>query len=145
MWFPHVAAHEPHQRSLEFSYLTRKRLLQQYLPEADINHFWTLRWRGRDNRQGKCYAECFIVLRFYEQLDCRGPLDRRVGPAFSPLGSDPHRALQPGGRNASNHPNRASETARSSRLGSLFNQFMFQSGLMARLKVEMRPVKRKSL
>ena len=26
--------------------------------EADINHFWTLRWRGRDNRQGKCYAEC---------------------------------------------------------------------------------------
>jgi hypothetical protein len=33
---PHVAAHEAHQRSLEFSDVTRKGLLQQYLPSADM-------------------------------------------------------------------------------------------------------------
>jgi hypothetical protein len=33
---PHVDARETHQRPLEFSILTRKRLLQQYLPRTDI-------------------------------------------------------------------------------------------------------------
>jgi hypothetical protein len=32
---PHVDARETHQRPLEFSILTRKRLLQQYLPQGD--------------------------------------------------------------------------------------------------------------
>jgi hypothetical protein len=36
---PHVAARKTYQRSLEFSYFTRKRLLQQYLPGTDIG--WT--------------------------------------------------------------------------------------------------------
>jgi hypothetical protein len=33
---PHVAAREAHQRSLEFSYFTRKRLLQQYRRKAVV-------------------------------------------------------------------------------------------------------------
>jgi hypothetical protein len=33
---PHVDARETHQRPLEFSILTRKRLLQQYLPLAEV-------------------------------------------------------------------------------------------------------------
>jgi hypothetical protein len=33
---PHVAARETHQRSLEFSFFIRKRLLQHYLPRGDI-------------------------------------------------------------------------------------------------------------
>jgi hypothetical protein len=33
---PHVAARKTHQRLLKFSFFTPKRLLQQYLPKADI-------------------------------------------------------------------------------------------------------------
>jgi hypothetical protein len=33
---PHVAARKTHQRLLKFSFVTPKRLLQQYLPEEDI-------------------------------------------------------------------------------------------------------------
>jgi hypothetical protein len=33
---PHLAAREAHQRLWEFSIATPKRLLQQYLPEADF-------------------------------------------------------------------------------------------------------------
>jgi hypothetical protein len=33
---PHVATRETHQRSLKFWYFTRKRLLQQYLPTAEV-------------------------------------------------------------------------------------------------------------
>jgi hypothetical protein len=32
---PHVAAHETHQRFYKFSFVTSKRLLQQYLPQTD--------------------------------------------------------------------------------------------------------------
>jgi hypothetical protein len=33
---PHIATYETHQRSLKFSFFTRKRLLQQYLPVTDM-------------------------------------------------------------------------------------------------------------
>ena len=33
---PHLAARKAHQRLWEFSFATPKRLLQQYLPQADI-------------------------------------------------------------------------------------------------------------
>jgi hypothetical protein len=33
---PHVATHKTHQRLQEFSFATPKRLLQQYLPQAEI-------------------------------------------------------------------------------------------------------------
>src|SRR4051794_11315564 len=33
---PHIAARQTHQRLWEFSFTTPKRLLQQYLPQADI-------------------------------------------------------------------------------------------------------------
>src|SRR5258705_13067990 len=33
---PHVVARKTHQRLLKFSFVTPKRLLQQYLPEAGI-------------------------------------------------------------------------------------------------------------
>jgi hypothetical protein len=32
---PHIATYETHQRSEEISFITQKRLLQQYLPKAD--------------------------------------------------------------------------------------------------------------
>src|SRR5258706_13994841 len=36
MWSLHVATRETHQRSLKFSYFTRKRLLQQYRHFSDM-------------------------------------------------------------------------------------------------------------
>jgi hypothetical protein len=39
---PHVAARKTHQRLLKFSFVTPKRLLQQYLPKADVPHFQML-------------------------------------------------------------------------------------------------------
>ena len=33
---PHIASYETHQRSQEISIVTPKRLLQQYLPKADM-------------------------------------------------------------------------------------------------------------
>src|SRR6266511_2525278 len=34
--FPHVVKRETHQRPLEFSFFSRKRLFQHYLPGADV-------------------------------------------------------------------------------------------------------------
>ena len=47
---PHVAARKTHQRLSKFSFVTPKRLLQQYLPEADISKraaSWAIKTRGR--------------------------------------------------------------------------------------------------
>jgi hypothetical protein len=42
MWVAHVAARETHQRSLKISFVDRKRLFQQYLPEPDLLQMWLL-------------------------------------------------------------------------------------------------------
>jgi hypothetical protein len=44
---PHVAARKTHQRLLKFSFVTPKRLLQQYLHLADIDPVMVnIRYRG---------------------------------------------------------------------------------------------------
>src|SRR5258708_1530246 len=54
MWSPHVAAHETHQRSLEFLFFTQKRLFQHYrhLTDVGVSRMSALRQkRSVENRR----------------------------------------------------------------------------------------------